>query len=173
MDGVGPPGVRSAAALGGVAGAVVMMASLYAGRALGLLDADFARYQGCLVLRRGGGAAEPVGWAFHLANGAALGLGYAEVFERTGGAGWRRGAALGVAHGVAAGAALPLLDAANPCVQEGRMPAFGPFGKHSGPLMVAGFLVGHVVYGAIVGAACGHARTDTLQTGGESWRRSR
>lgn len=167
MDGDGAPGVRSRAALGGVAGAVVMMGSLYAGRALGILDADFARYQGCLVLRRGGGGTEPVGWAFHLANGAALGIGYAEVFARIGGAGWRRGAALGLAHGVAAGAALPLLDAANPCVREGGMPAFGPFGKQSGPLMVAGFIVGHVVYGAIVGAACGHDATDTLRRGGE------
>lgn len=37
------------------------------------------------------------------------------------------------------------------------MRAFGPFGKNSGPLMVAGFLVGHVVYGAIVGHAAGVA----------------
>lgn len=148
------------AAAGGVAGAAVMMGSLYAGRAVGLMDADFARYQGCMLLRRADSRAELVGWGCHLGMGAVLGLGHAAGYEVLGvEPGWRSGALLGLAHGVGAGAALPAMDAANPCVRSGALDGFGAFAKRRGALMVAGFLVGHVVYGAIVGAAYGAARS--------------
>ncbi|MBW3570505.1 MAG: hypothetical protein KY467_05320 [Gemmatimonadetes bacterium] len=148
------------AAAGGVAGAALMMGSLYAGRAAGVMDADFARYQGCLLLRRADASAEAAGWAFHLGMGAVLGLGYTVVYTVSGvEPGWDTGALLGAAHGLLAGAALPMMDAANPCVRAGTLPRYGAFARRRGVVMIAGFVAGHVLFGALVGAAYGAHRT--------------
>jgi hypothetical protein len=65
----------------------------------------------------------------HLAMGSVPTLGYAVAFWLVWGeATWLAGALLGVAHGVAAGAGFPLLDALNPCVRNGRIRGFGLMG---------------------------------------------
>lgn len=57
----------------------------------------------------------------------------------------------GVVHWVIAGMMLPMMDGTNPCVKEGRIKGFGTFGKNYGAMMIGGFLMGRLLYGAIVG----------------------
>lgn len=141
------------AAGAGMLGALVMTIMTDASRALGLIDANMSRYQGCIVLgRMDGPGALLSGLAMHLAMGAILALGYAVLFELMGAAGWWRGAAIGAVHWVVAGAGFPLLDRMNRCVADGRIRGFGTMGRNYGPMMVAGLMAGHVVFGAIVGA---------------------
>ncbi|CAN5816376.1 MAG: hypothetical protein H0W11_12330 [Gemmatimonadetes bacterium] len=138
----------------GVLGALAMTLMTDASRMIGMIQANLSRYQGCIVLGRSEGTAPLLaGLGAHLAMGAVLAIGYALVFALLWGeATWWNGAITGAVHWLPAALGFPALDAMNPCVREGRMPAFGAFGRGYGPMMVLGLLMGHVVYGAIVGA---------------------
>lgn len=141
------------AAAAGVVGALVMTLMTDMSRAVGLIEANMSRYQGCMVTQRmDGGKALIAGLTFHLLTGAALAIGYALIFRVIGEATWWIGALIGVVHWVAAGIGFPFLDRMNACVADGRMRGFGVMGRNYGPMMVLGLLMGHVVYGAIVGA---------------------
>lgn len=141
------------AAGAGMLGALVMTIMTDASRAMGLIDANMSRYQGCVVLGRMEGMAPLLtGLALHLSIGAVMALGYAVLFEFIGAAGWWRGATIGAVHWIMAGLAFPLLDRMNRCVVDGRIRGFGIMGRNYGPMMVAGLMAGHVVFGAIVGA---------------------
>lgn len=137
----------------GVVGAIVMSIMTDVSRAMGLIEANMSRYQGCIITGRPDGT-KPLlaGFASHLVMGGLLALGYAVVFRVLGEATWLMGTAIGAVHFVAAGAAFPLMDRANPCVRDGRIRGFGPFGRNYGLMMIAGLFVGHVIYGAVVGA---------------------
>lgn len=141
------------AAGAGIVGALVMSIMTDVSRAMGIIEANMSRYQGCIITGHSHGT-KPLlaGLASHLMMGAILAIGYAIVFRVIGEATWILGAAIGVAHFAAAGAAFPLMDRANPCVRDGRIRGFGPFGKNYGLMMIMGLFMGHVVYGAIVGA---------------------
>jgi hypothetical protein len=137
----------------GIVGALALALMTDLSRGVGLIDANLARYQGCIVLGRSEGmGAWLAGMAVHLAMGSVLALGYALIFAVVWGqASWTTGALIGLAHGLAAGAGFPMLDRMNPCVRDGRMRGFGLFGRGYGWMMTAGLLMGHIVYGAIVG----------------------
>lgn len=137
----------------GVIGALALALMTDTSRWLGLIDANLTRYQGCILIGRCEGARAVVaGLSMHLAMGAVLAIGYAVLFalvwER---ATWWNGAMIGAVHGIAAGAGFPLLDRINPCVRDGRVRGFGPFGIGYGPMMTLGLLAGHLVFGAVVG----------------------
>lgn len=137
----------------GVIGALVLALMTDLSRGVGLVDANLTRYQGCIVLGRSDGPAPWLaGLAMHLGMGAVLAIGYAVVFALLwGDASWVSGASLGLLHGIAAGAGFPMLDRLNPCVRDGSIRAFGPFGRGYGWMMTVGLLAGHVVYGAVIG----------------------
>lgn len=140
------------AAWAGAVGASVMLVMIALGRAMGLIQADMARYQGCILTGRADGPGPVLaGTAMHLTVGAVLAIGYAVVFAVWGEASWPRGAAIGLVHWLVAGFGLPVMDAMNPCVRDGRTRGFGLFGKDQGVMMVLGFMAGHLVYGALVG----------------------
>ena len=67
------------------------------------------------------------------------------------GAGWLRGLATALPHWAAGGLVVPLFDRASGCVRRGAVEALRPFatGSRKGFFV---FLVGHLVYGATVGA---------------------
>lgn len=137
----------------GMVGAVVLALMTDLSRGIGLVEANLTRYQGCIVVGRSEGRkAWLAGMAMHLTMGALLATGYAVLFALVWSqASWTTGALIGLVHGLAAGAGFPMLDRMNPCVRDGRVRAFGLFGRGYGWLMTAGLLTGHVVYGAIVG----------------------
>jgi hypothetical protein len=141
------------AAGAGVIGALVMTLMTDMGRMVGMIEANLTRYQGCILLRRSEGAAPFLaGLGMHLAIGAVLAIGYAVLFALLWGrATWWGGMLIGAVHGVVAGAGFPVLDSLNPCVRQGRMRGFGPFGRGYGVMMTLGLLAGHLVFGAVVG----------------------
>lgn len=143
----------STAAGAGVVGALVMSVMTDVSRLAGIIDANLSRYQGCILIGRSDGAMPLIaGLAMHLAVGAALAIGYALIFSLVwGNATILGGILVGAVHGLAAGAGFPILDKINPCVQDGRIRAFGPFGRGYGIMMIVGLFAGHLVFGAIVG----------------------
>ena len=76
---------------------------------------------------------------------------FKHYFDGPGRATWLLGLIAGAVHWLIAGMVVPMMDRMHPCVQDGRIQAFGFFGKNYSGIMVMGFLVGHLIYGAIVG----------------------
>lgn len=88
----------------------------------------------------------------HLMISALIAILYAWAFAAIWGySSWLLGLLGGFIHWVIGGAVLPMMDGINPCVKDGRIRGFGAYGKNYGAMMVAGFLMGHLLYGAIVG----------------------
>ncbi|MFD1731542.1 hypothetical protein ACFSC4_11515 [Deinococcus malanensis] len=77
---------------------------------------------------------------------------YALLMQRTRQTGPGAGSQLGILHWLIVGLVLPGLDRMNPMVRSGQMPALRIFASGYGPVTMALFLAGHLVYGAVVGA---------------------
>jgi hypothetical protein len=78
-------------------------------------------------------------------------VGFEYVVHR---AGWLVGLALGIIHSLIGGAFLGLMPKMHPMVPE-IMPAPGAFMSNLGMIGIVAFVVLHLIYGAIVGAAYG------------------
>jgi hypothetical protein len=108
---------------------------------------------GCLFFREPNvPLTETVGFLLFLAMGVSLVPAlYAGVLGVLGGAGWGSGLAVGVLHGAAAVAALPLMERVSGCIQSGRMPPPGRFGLAWGRATPWAVVAGHGAYGAVLG----------------------
>ena len=142
----------AAALWGGIIGAIVA-ATVYAGfLGLRLTRLDLLRFEGGLVVRDRTNMVYIYGVIVQVVAGALLALVYRQVFEQLGSAtmvGW--GALLGLAQGVLATLALPLLGMANRNVRAGDEPRPGRFGRGYGGLTPLALLVASVVFGTWVG----------------------
>jgi hypothetical protein len=138
-----------AGAVGGVAMTVMMTLS----RMMGMVDAEMALYQGCMITKKDHGAATWIaGFLMHLMIAALIALAYAWAFQAIWGRStWLLGLVNAVVHWLIAGMALPMMDGMNPCVKDARIKGFGLYAKNYGGMMVVGFLMAHLLYGAIVG----------------------
>lgn len=127
------------AILAGLAGTAAMTMLMLAAPMMGMPPMNIGEMLGSMM-----GGVVALGWAAHLMIGVVLAVVYAAVFaRRLPGPGPVRGALYGVA---------PWLMA-----QLVVMPMMGA-GLFSGSAMVAaGSLMGHLVYGAVLGAVYGHA----------------
>jgi hypothetical protein len=146
-------GVDVAAALwGGIIGAI-MAATVYAGfLALGLTRLDLLRFEGGMLLRERTNMVYIYGAVIQVVAGALLALAYRQLLSGIDAAtyvGW--GALLGLAQGVLAVLALPLLGALNRNVRAGDEPSPGPLGRRYGRLTPLALLVASVVFGTWVG----------------------
>ncbi len=142
----------AAALWGGIIGAIVA-ATVYAGF-LGLrwTRLDLLRFEGGLLLRERSNMVYIYGVVVQVVAGALLALVYRQVFRQLGSAtyvGW--GALLGLAQGVLAVLALPLLGRLNRNVAAGNEPRPGPLGRGYGRLTPLALLVASVVFGTWVG----------------------
>lgn len=137
----------------GILGGLAMSAMMMAARAMGLVDANMARYQGCMITKNWEGAGTwAAGMLMHLTISALIAVIYAWVFEAVWEeASWLYGVINAVVHWLIGGMVLPMMDGMNPCVKDGRVRGFGLYGKNYGAMMIVGFLMGHLLYGAIVG----------------------
>jgi hypothetical protein len=137
----------------GIVGGIVMLLMMTLARSMGLIDANMTKYQGCMITKKDEGAGTMIsGLIMHLMFSALIALLYAWGFAAIWGQStWVLGLLLGAIHWVIAGVVLPMMDGMNACVKGGRIGAFGAFGKNYGAMMVVGFLMGHLLYGAIVG----------------------
>jgi hypothetical protein len=142
-----------------------MSAVTAAGRRRGVA-VDFETMLGTM---RGGAPTDSkrrAGLAIQLMNGGLLAQPYAAIFDRMPTApAWAVGAALGIAHTVAAGIMLAAVPAVHPEVPR-RVPAPGPFYSRQGVAGVGLLLLTHIMYGAIVGAVYEAGRGQT----GRAWR---
>lgn len=77
---------------------------------------------------------------------------YHPLLEGVGALAWWSGALFGLLHGVLVAAAFPLAGRVSVCVRSGRIPPPGRLGLRWGRGTPAGVLVGHAVYGGVLGA---------------------
>jgi hypothetical protein len=146
---------------GGVVGTAVLTSGLRIGQEIGLTRMDLPLLLGTVVTgdRR---RASLYGYAIHFGNGLLFSLAYAGIFAAVGRAGWALGLGLGLVHAAFAGGALIniVLPAVNPRMgtvwtDASETPILEPpgfllfnYGRQTGLVT----LVGHLAYGAIVGA---------------------
>ena len=144
----------AAALWGGILGAIVA-ATVYAGfLGLRLTRLDLLRFEGGLMARERSAMVYIYGVLVQLVAGALLALAYRQVFRQLGSAtfvGW--GALLGLAQGVLAVLALPLLGRLNRNVRAGDEPPPGLLGRAYGRLTPLALLAASVVFGTWVGIA--------------------
>lgn len=137
----------------GIVGGLAMSLMMMAARRMGLIEANMERYQGCMLTGKDEGSGSyAAGLTMHLLISVAVAVLYAWGFTLFWGeANWYLGLLLAVVHWLIGGLVLPAMDGMNPCVRNGRIRAFGAFGSNYGAMMVAGFLMGHLLFGLIVG----------------------
>lgn len=152
--------------LAGAFAGLVVSVLLFLGRAATGVDVGLEMTWGTLLVDPGR-AAWAVGLAMHVVGSGIVGIAYLWAFEAiTQRAGVTRGLAVGAVHLVVAGIATGIvLPAVHRLIPE-MVPSPGFFLASFGAVGVAAFVVGHLVYGGIVGAMCaGHVRRPRLTAG--------
>lgn len=149
------------AVAGGVVGTVVLTTGLRLAQELGLTRMDLPLLLGT-ALSGDRSRANVIGFALHFVTGVLFSLAYAGIFAAVGRAGWAFGLGLGLVHAAFAGGALisVVLPALNPRmgtpwtdVEETPLlepPGFMLFNYGRQTVLVT--VLGHLAYGAIVGA---------------------
>lgn len=149
------------AVAGGVVGTVVLTTGLRVAQELGLTRMDLPLLLGT-ALSGDRSRANVIGFALHFVTGVLFSLAYAGIFAAVGRAGWAFGLGLGLVHAAFAGGALisVVLPALNPRmgtpwtdVEETPLlepPGFMLFNYGRQTVLVT--VLGHLAYGAIVGA---------------------
>jgi hypothetical protein len=142
----------AAALWGGIIGAIVAATVLAGFLALRWTRFDLLRFEGGLLLHERTNMVYVYGGVCQVVVGALLALAYRQVFQQIDSAsyvGW--GALLGLAQGVLALLALPLLGLVNRNVRAGEEPRPGLAGVGYGRLTPLAVLVASVVFGTWVG----------------------
>ena len=145
---------------GGFVGTIVLTSGLRVAQELGWTRMDIPLLLGT-VFTDDRDRATVIGVAVHFLNGLLFALGYYAIFRAVDQAGWAFGAALGVVHAALAGGVLVtlLLPAVHPRMgtpwsDAEETPLLEPPGfllVNYGRRTALWTLLGHVVYGAIVG----------------------
>lgn len=137
----------------GLVGGLAMSLMMTGARAMGLIDASMSRYQGCILTGRTEGAGtHAAGLMMHLVLSVLIAIVYAWALGQVWGhASWSLGLLGGAVHWAIAGLVLPMMDGMNPCVKRGALEPFGSYGSKRGAMMVAGFLMAHLLFGLLVG----------------------
>ncbi len=120
---------------------------------VGFSRMSMTTYEGCMITGEDAGAGTfMAGMAMHLMLSVLIAFVYAFAFEffwRD--ATWLSGMVFGVVHWIAAGMMLPLMDGMNGCVKRNAMNPMQVFANGYGGGAVATFLIGHLIFGAVVG----------------------
>lgn len=99
-------------------------------------------------------AAEGVGLlTLYLLGSSLVPAVYRGVLGAVGGVTWGSGALLGLVHGMLMVAALPYVAKVSVCVRNGRIPPPGRLGLAWGKGTPVGIVLGHALYGGVLGAA--------------------
>jgi hypothetical protein len=153
------------ALVGGAVGTILLTSGLRVAQELGMTRMDIPLLLGTVFTDRRG-RASVIGYVIHFANGLLFALGYYVIFRAVGHAGWLFGAALGLVHAsLAAGALLTvLLPAVHPrmgspwtdATETPLLEAPGFLLMNYGRRTAIWTLLGHMLYGAIVGGFAAH-----------------
>jgi hypothetical protein len=148
------------ALVGGVVGTIVLTSGLRVAQELGVTRMDIPLLLGTIFTDRRD-RASVIGYVIHFFNGLLFALAYYGVFRAVGHAGWLFGAALGIVHAALAGGALltVLLPAVHPRMgtpwtdaeETPLLEAPGFLLLNYGRRTLIWTLLGHIVFGAIVG----------------------
>ncbi len=142
----------AAALAGAIGGAIMFGTRLVMKKMVGVdLKMDVARMWGTMMGVHGA-PGRALGLAFHVVVSALIALIYAWAFDLLGLDGnlWLWGLVGGAVHWVIAGVFLAMVPAMHPEIPEQR-PAPGAFAKNFGAPDVPAFLMGHLLYGLVVG----------------------
>ena len=150
---------------GGLVGTVVLTTGMRASQEMGITRMDLPLLLGT-VFSSSRTRARAIGYLVHFVNGLIFALIYYGVFSAVGHAGWLFGLGLGLVHGLFAGGALIniLLPVVHPRMGTAwsdaeETPLLEPPGfmlVNYGPQTGFGSLLGHLLYGAIVGGFAAH-----------------
>jgi hypothetical protein len=141
------------AIVAGIVATVVMTALMYMAKAVGM-PMDMPRMLGLMFSGpENSSVVYALGAVMHLMMGIVFAVIYALVFEITGAdATWLWGAVLGAIHGGVAGLAFGMMPMMHPRMGNGQvLAAPGMFGKNYAPMMPAGVIMLHMVFGLVVG----------------------
>jgi uncharacterized membrane protein YagU involved in acid resistance len=132
----------------GAAATAAMTVLIYMGPLMGMPKMDIAQMQGSMVLEQGN-TAFMMGMVMHFIVGIAIAIVYALIWEATAiPVIWWSGLIFGLVHGLIALMVMPMMMKMHKEVQAGRFPNLL---KAGGMMGIAGFIVGHLVYGVILG----------------------
>jgi hypothetical protein len=150
---------------GGLVGTVVLTSGLRIAQEVGITRMDLPLLLGT-AFTDNRSRANVIGYAVHFVNGLLFALVYYAVFRAVDHAGWLIGLGLGAVHAMFAGGALlgVLLPAVHPRMgtpwsDSEETPLLEPPGfllENYGNRTAIAHLVGHLVYGTIVGGFAGH-----------------
>lgn len=149
------------ALLGGFLGTLAFTVLMFASPMMGLPPMDLPTLLGTMFTTNMS-LAFIIGLAMHFFIGSMiLALVYSFfVANALPGPSWLRGVVYGVGVWfVAMAVVMPMIGAIHPLVAAGMMPAPGFFVSSMGPMAAVGSLIGHLVYGAILGAVAGSHST--------------
>lgn len=136
-----------AAIVAGVVGTAVLSVLLEMAPRMGMPEMPIPRLLGGML--PGGLAA---GWVMHFIIGAVWAIIFAILWNAgIGTAGWLWGLIFGVGAFIVAGLVMPALMNMHPDVQAGDMPNPGLFMSNAGMMGTVGGLIGHVIFGLVVG----------------------
>jgi len=136
--------------LAGVIGGAVMIALVAIARAAGITDLNFGILWGSMITNEATAGTWVLGTVIHLVVSGLIALIYAAVFEAIRGSNWFTGLIGGAIHAVIGGLALTALPAIHPAIPD-LLREPGAFAINYGSAAAALFVVGHLIYGVIVG----------------------
>lgn len=133
-----------------VAGWAGMTGLVFTGQRMGLTRMNIMEIEGALFAEPGSPEARTIGMVTHLGMSLGIGSAYALGFKALGWRpSWKTGARGGLIHWALATLVTGLMSKKHPKREQLAMPGFGGFAL--GPKSALGFLVGHVLYGALFG----------------------
>ncbi len=137
----------------GLAGGVVMGIWAMMMNMVGFSQMSMANYEGCMITGNTEGTGTfAAGMVMHLVLSVLIAFVYAFAFETIwGNATWLSGLVFGAVHWIIAGLVLPMMDSMSTCVKRNAMTPLRMFASGYGSDAVITFLVGHLLYGAVVG----------------------
>lgn len=141
----------SAAFASGVFGAVVLTTLMWLSRWLGIFPFNVEYALGSLITSGYGPIVWLLGFGWHVLNGGLFGLLYAAIFRFRGRVSAGTGALIAMTHWVIIGVVLAWLPGLHPLMPE-FVRAPGAFALGLGGVSFALVLLGHLIFGATVGA---------------------
>jgi hypothetical protein len=137
--------------LAGVIGGAVMIVAVAIARAAGITDLNFGILWGSMITGTATAGTWVLGALIHLVVSGLIAFIYAAVFEAIKGSNWFTGLIGGAIHAVIGGLLFTALPAIHPAIPNLiRDP--GAFAINYGSATAALFVVGHLIYGIIVGS---------------------
>ena len=141
----------TAVIIAGLAGAIVFSIFTAMARSMGMTTMSIEKTLGSMFGE--GTTAELMGWGMHFASGIIFALFYAVLFNAVGTtSGWLFGSIFGLGHGlITGGIVMPMMSTVHPAMHAGKIKAPGFFAINTGPMTPIGLIIGHIIFGAVVG----------------------